>query len=113
MQKMNIIEMIILTRELNIENTLTIYKNIVKIRKFKRLIIFKIIFKESKKILKFNNFYIKDVVLTTVLRRERFKIIIHKIKIKNMFQNIKNEKVKMMKKINKIMHLKLQMKNIK
>ena len=48
--------MIVLTRKLNIENILIIRKNIVKIKKIKRLIIFKIIFEKSKKILKFNNF---------------------------------------------------------
>ena len=53
---MNTIEMIVLTRKSNIENTLTARKNIVKIKKFKKLMIFKVIFEESKKILKFNNF---------------------------------------------------------
>ena len=56
MQKMNATEIIVLTYKLNIENTLTTRKNIVKIKKFKKLIIFKIIFEENKKILKFNNF---------------------------------------------------------
>ena len=56
MQKMNATEIIVLIRELNIENTLTARKNIVKIKKFKELMIFKIIFEKSKKILKFHNF---------------------------------------------------------
>ena len=56
MQKMNAVKMIALTCKLNIENTLTARKNIVKIRKFKELMIFKVIFKKSKKILKFNDF---------------------------------------------------------
>ena len=56
MQKMNAAEMIVLIRESNIENTLTARKNIVEIKKFKKLIIFKIIFEGSKKILKFNDF---------------------------------------------------------
>ena len=55
MQKMNATEIIILTNKSNIENTLTARKNIVKIRKFKKLMIFKIIFEKSKKILKFND----------------------------------------------------------
>ena len=55
-QKMNATEMITLICELNIENTLTARKNIVKIRKYKRSMIFKIVFEESKKILKFNDF---------------------------------------------------------
>ena len=107
MQKIKIAKIIILIRELNIENTLTARKNIVKIKKFKKLMIFKIIFESNKKILKFNDFLIKNIVSTMILRREKFKIIIHEIKIKNMFQDIKNEKAKMRKKIDEIMHLKL------
>ena len=53
---MSAIKIIVLIRKLNIENTLTARKNIVKIKKFKKLMIFRVIFKESKKILKFNNF---------------------------------------------------------
>ena len=56
MQKINATEIIVLIRKSNIENTLTARKNIVKIKKFKRLMIFEVIFEESKKILKFNNF---------------------------------------------------------
>ena len=55
-QKMNATEIIVLTCELNIENTLIARKNIVKVKKFKRLMIFKIIFEKNKKILKFNDF---------------------------------------------------------
>ena len=43
----------------------------------------------------------------TILRREKSEMIIHKIKVKNMFQNIKNKKTKTMKKIDEIMHLRL------
>ena len=113
MQKMNATEIITLICKSNIENTLTARKNIVKIRKFKKLMIFRIIFEENKKILKFNDFWIKNVVSTTILRREKFEMIIHEIKVKNMSQNIKNEKTKMIKKIDEIMHSKLQIKNIK
>ena len=56
MQKMNTAKMIVLICKSNIENMLTARKKIGKIKKFKRLIIFKIIFEKSKKILKFNNF---------------------------------------------------------
>ena len=113
MQKMNATEIIILIYKSNIENTLTAHKNIVKIRKFKKLMIFKIIFEKNKKILKFNDFWIKNVVSTTTLRREKFEMIIHEIRIKNIFQNIKKKRMKMMKKIDEIMHSKLQIKNVK
>ena len=56
MQKMNATKIIILTYKLNIENTLIARKNIIKIKKFKKLMIFKIIFEKNKKILKLNNF---------------------------------------------------------
>ena len=40
MQKINATKIITLTRELNIKNTLIARKNIIKIKKFKELIIF-------------------------------------------------------------------------
>ena len=55
MQKINAAKMIILTYKSNIENTLIARKDIVKVKKFKELMIFKIIFEKNKKILKFNN----------------------------------------------------------
>ena len=75
--------------------------------------IFKVIFEESKRILKLNDFWIKNVVLTTTLWRERFKIMIHKVKVKNMFLNVKNEETKTIKKVDVIMHSELQMKEMK
>ena len=56
MQKMNTTKIIVLIYKLNIENTLITRKKIVKIKKFKKLMIFKVIFEKKKKILKFNNF---------------------------------------------------------
>ena len=53
---MNVIKIIELTRELNTMNTLPAQKNIVEVKRFKKLMIFKVIFKESKKILKSNDF---------------------------------------------------------
>ena len=45
-----------LRRDLNVNIILTARKNIIKIQKFKELMIFRIIFEESKKILKSNDF---------------------------------------------------------
>ena len=56
MQKMSTTKMIALTHESNIKNTLIARKNIVKIKKYKKLMISKIVFEKSKKILKFNDF---------------------------------------------------------
>ena len=49
---MNATEIIVLIRKLNIKNTLIARKNIVKVKRFKKLMIFKIIFEESKKNIK-------------------------------------------------------------
>ena len=67
----------------------------------------KVIFEKSKKILKLNNFEIKNIVSTMTLRRERFEIIIHKVKVKSMLLNVKNKEAKTIKKVDVIMHLKL------
>ena len=56
MQKINIMKIIALTRKLNTINILSARKNIVEIKKFKKLMIFRIISEKSKKILKSNNF---------------------------------------------------------
>ena len=55
-QKMNVTKIITLIRKSDTINTLSAQKNIIEIKKFKKLMIFKIIFKESKKILKLNDF---------------------------------------------------------
>ena len=55
-EKMKITKIIILTCKLNIENMLIARKNIIKVKRFKKLMIFRIIFEKNKKILKFNNF---------------------------------------------------------
>ena len=113
MQKMNATKIIALTRKSNTMNTLLARKNIVEVKKFKKLMIFKIVSEESKKILKSNNFWVKNVVITTIFRRERFEVMIHEVKIKNMFQDIKNENAKVIEKIDEIMHSRLQIKNVK
>ena len=56
MQNINAMKIIVLIRKLNTMNTLFTRKNIVKVKKFKKLMIFKIVFEKSKKILKSNNF---------------------------------------------------------
>ena len=56
MQKINITKIIALTRKSNTMNTLFAQKNIIEVKKFKKLMIFRIIFEESKKILKLNEF---------------------------------------------------------
>ena len=40
----------------------------------------------------------KDVIKTTTFRREKSNAVIHEVKIKSIFSDIKNEKVKVIKK---------------
>ena len=56
MQKMNVTKIIALTRKSDTMNTLFVQKNIVEVRRFKKLMIFRIISEENKKILKSNDF---------------------------------------------------------
>ena len=49
-------EIMTLTREFNVAITLTACKNIIKMQKFKKLLMFRMIFERSKKILKSNDF---------------------------------------------------------
>ena len=49
-------EVITLICEFDVAIMLTARKNIMKMQKFKKLIMFKIIFEKNKKILKLNNF---------------------------------------------------------
>ena len=55
-QKMGAKEMIILTCEFNVAITLIMRTNIIKMRKFKKVIMFRMISEKSKKILKSNDF---------------------------------------------------------
>ena len=48
-----------------------------------------------------------NIAITTTFKRKKFKMMIHKIKIKSMFQNIKNKGAKIIEKADKIMHSKL------
>ena len=48
-----------------------------------------------------------------ILRRERFKIMIYKMKIKNKSLNVKNNETKTIEKIDVIIYSELQMKEIK
>ena len=59
--------------KLNIINTLTIYKNIIEIKKFKKLIMFKIIFEKNKRILKSNNSWIKNIAIQRFYNAKNLK----------------------------------------
>ncbi len=68
--------------------------------------------KSSKKTLKKNDFWIKEILLNICLREISFEVVIHEIKIKEMSKNIKKKEMKMLIKINKDIHSKMMIKKI-
>ncbi len=69
--------------------------------------------KNNKKILKKNDFWIKEISLNASLYKVSFKIVIHEIKIEEMFKDIKKKRIKVLIKINKDIHLKMMIKKVK
>ena len=70
--------------------------------------------KDSKRILKKNDFWIKEISLNASLCEVDFKIMIHEIRIKEMSKDIKKKKrAKVLIKINKDIHLKMMIEKVK
>ncbi len=60
--------------------------------------------KSSKKTLKKNDFWIKEILLNICLCKISFEVVIHEIKVKEMFKNIEKKEMRMLIKINKDIH---------
>ncbi len=99
-------------REIDVDETLLTCKNIKMMKRWLKLLIFWIKMKNSKKILKKNDFWIKKISLNTCLHKISFEVVIHKIKIKEMFKNIKKKEMRALIKINKNTHSKMMIKKI-
>ncbi len=99
-------------REINIDKMLSTRKNIKIMKRWSNLLIFWIKMKDSKKILKKNDFWIKEISLNASLHEVSFKIVIHEIKIEEMFKNIKKKRTKALIKINKDIHLKMMIEKV-
>lgn len=106
--KMSATKVMTLTRDSNIVNTLNARKNIQEIRCFKGMVVFKMRSESNRKILKSNNFWVKNVSIATILRRKRAKMMMHDIRVKGMSKNMKEERAKTMKRSCKIMHQELK-----
>ncbi len=100
-------------KEIDIDKMLLTRKNIEIMKKWSNLLIFWIKIKDSKKILKKNDFWIKEISLNISLYEVSFKIVIHEIKVEEMFKNIKKKKMKAFIKINKNIHLKIMIEKVK
>lgn len=87
-------------------------KNIKIIKRYLKLLIFKIITKSNKEILEKNNFYIKKILSNASLRKVNYNIIVYKSRVKKIFENIVKKRVTIFIKINKNIYLKIVIKKI-
>ncbi len=99
-------------REIDVDETLSTRKNIETMKRWSNLLIFQIKIKDSKKILKENNFWIKEISLNISLHEVSFKIVIHEIKVKRMSKDIEKKIMKTLIKINKDIHLKMMIEKV-
>ena len=100
-------------REIDVDKTLSMCKNIKTMKKWLNLLIFWVKTKDSKRILKKNNFWIKKISLNISLHEVSFKIVIHEIKIEEMSKDIKKKRMKALIKINKDIHSKMMIEKVK
>ncbi len=100
-------------RESNVDKMLSTCKDIETMKRWLNLLIFQVKTKDSKKILKENNFWIRKMSLNTSLREVSFKVIVHKIKVEKMFKDIEKKKAKTLIKINKDIYSEIMIKKIK
>ncbi len=99
-------------REIDVDETLSTRKNIKMMKRWSKLLIFWIKIKSSKRTLKKNDFWIKEISLNICLCKINFEVVIHEIKIKEMFKNIKKKETRMLIKINKDIHSEMIIKKI-
>ncbi len=99
-------------REINVDETLSTCKNIKIMKRWSNLLIFQVKMKDSKKILKKNNFWIKEISSNISLHEVSFKIVIHEIKVEEMSKDIKKKRAKALIKINKDIHLKMMIEKV-
>ena len=100
-------------REIDVNETLWTRKNIKTIKRWSNLLIFQVKMKDSKKILKKNDFWIKEILLNISLHEVSFKIVIHEIKVEEMSKDIEKKRAKALIKINKDIHLKMMIEKVK
>ncbi len=87
-------------------------KDIKIMKRQLNLLIFWIKMKDSKKILKENDFWIRKMSLNTSLHEVSFKVIVHEIKVEKMSKDIEKKKAKTLIKINKDIYSKIMIEKI-
>lgn len=102
--KMSAAEVVALARGSDTVETLAARKDIQGIRRFKRIIVIRVGEKNSKKTLESNDFWIKDVFSTAILRRERAEVVVYGIRVRSMSKDIKKKGAKTMERSCKTMY---------
>ena len=99
-------------RKSNVDKMLLMHKDIKMMKRWSDLLIFWVKMKDSKKILKENDFWIREMLLNTSLHEVSFEVIIHKIKVEEMFKDIEKKKAKTLIKINKDIYSEIMIEKI-
>ncbi len=99
-------------REIDVDETLSMHKNIKMMKKWLKLLIFWIKMKSSKRTLKKNDFWIKEILLNACLCEIGFEVVIHEIKVEEMFKNIEKKEMRTLIKINKDIHSEMMIEKI-
>ncbi len=99
-------------REIDVDEMLSTRKNIKTMKRWSNLLIFQVKIKDSKRILKKNDFWIKEISLNISLHEVSFKIVIHEIKVEEMSKDIEKKIAKALIKINKDIHLKMMIEKV-
>ncbi len=100
-------------KEIDVDKMLSTRKNIKTMKRWSNLLIFQVKIKDSKRILKKNDFWIKEISLNASLHEVSFKIVIHEIRIEEMSKDIKKKRAKALIKINKDIHSKMMIEKVK
>ncbi len=99
-------------REIDVNEMLSTRKNIETMKRWSNLLIFQVKIEDSKKILKKNDFWIKEISLNISLHEVSFEVVIHEIKVKEMSKDIEKKRAKVLIKINKDIHLKMMIEKV-
>ncbi len=99
-------------REIDVDETLLTRKNIETMKRWLRLLIFWIKTKSSKRTLKKNDFWIKEISLNACLHKISFEVVIHEIRVEEMSKNIEKKEARTLIKINKDIHSKMMIEKI-
>ena len=81
-------------------------------KRWLKLLIFQVKIKNSKKTLKKNNFWIKEILLNACLHKISFEVVIHEIRVEEMSKNIEKKEARTLIKINKDIHSKMMIEKI-